>query len=64
MFWTMLKSIAARRVVRGLLVGVGGGVLTAVGWKIGVDVYEAIKKKLSEKRAESESSVETPAAER
>lgn len=44
----MLKIVTARTLVRGILVGVGGGVLSAIGWRIGTDIYQALKKRLQD----------------
>ncbi len=50
----LLKIVTARTLVRGILVGVGGGVLSAIGWRIGTDIYQALKKRLQEDAAPSQ----------
>jgi hypothetical protein len=41
-------------VVRGMLRGMGGAAVAAIGWKLASDVYDAVKKKVSEGSPETE----------
>lgn len=41
-------------VVRGMLRGMGGAAVAAIGWKLASDVYDAVKKKVNDGSTEAE----------
>ncbi len=42
------KSLAGKGFAQGMLRGVGGAALAGIGWKLGMDLYDALKRKLGQ----------------
>ena len=42
------NSLAGKGLAQGMLRGVGGAALAGIGWKLGMDLYEALKRRLGQ----------------